>query len=81
MRTPDEVSAMIKLKDLRWLKRIAAELGCSKNTVKRWLGVGGCQPCRLPSRSRKLDGLGDRLAERFRRDAGNADVVREELAS
>ncbi len=34
-----------------------------------------------PSRSRKLDGLGPWLAERFRRHAGNADVVRQELAA
>ncbi len=63
MRTPDDVSAMVKLRDLGWgVKRIAVELGCSKNTVKRWLAVGGWQPCRSPSRSKKLDGLGDWLA-------------------
>jgi DNA-binding NarL/FixJ family response regulator len=43
MKAPDDVSAMLKLKALGWgVKRIAAELGCSKHTVKRWLG-GTCQ--------------------------------------
>ena len=41
MKAPDDVSAMLKLKALGWgAKRIAAELGCSKHTVKRWLGLG-----------------------------------------
>jgi hypothetical protein len=35
MKTPDDVSSMARLKALGWgVKRIAAELGCSKNTVK-----------------------------------------------
>ncbi|MCC2665268.1 MAG: transposase [Rhodospirillales bacterium] len=82
MRTPDDVAAMVKLKELGWgAKRIAAELGCSKNTVKRWLGLGGWRPCAGPSRSRKLGGLEEWLSERFRRHGGNADVVRQELAA
>ena len=81
MKTPDDVSAMVRLKALGWgSKRIAAELGCSRNTVKRWLQYGDWRPCVTPSRSRKLDGLADWLAERFRRHAGNADVIRQELA-
>lgn len=81
MKTPDDVSAMVRLKALGWgAKRIAAELGCSKNTVKRWLQYGNWRPCVTPSRSRKLDGLADWLADRFRRHAGNADVIRQELA-
>lgn len=81
MKTPDDVSAMVRLKALGWgSKRIAAELGCSRNTVKRWLRYGDWRPCVAPSRSKKLDGLSDWLAERFRRHAGNADVIRQELA-
>ena len=80
MKTPDDVSAMVRLKALGWgSKRIASELGCSKNTVKRWLQYGDWKPCAAPSRSKKLDGLADWLAERFRRHDGNADVVRQEL--
>ena len=61
-------------------KRIAAELGCSKNTVKRWLRYGDWRPCVTPSRTKRLDGLADWLAKRFRRHRGNADVFRQELA-
>ncbi len=82
MRTPDEVQAMVRLRALGWgAKRIAAELGCSRNTVRRWLRKGGWQPLATPSRSTKLGGLASWLAERFRRHAGNADVVRQELAA
>jgi transposase len=82
MKTPDDVLAMVRLKALGWgAKRIAAELGCSRNTVKRWLRSGHWRPCATPSRSSKLDGLSDWLAERFRRHGGNADVIRQELAS
>ena len=81
MKTPDDVSAMVRLKALGWgAKRIASELGLSRNTVKRWLQYGDWRPCVTPSRSRKLDGLADWLADRFRRHAGNADVIRQELA-
>ena len=44
MKAPDEVSAMLWLKALGWgSKRIAAELGCSRNTVRHWLAraIGG----------------------------------------
>jgi DNA-directed RNA polymerase specialized sigma24 family protein len=52
MKAPDEVSAMIRLKELGWgAKRIAAEPGCSKNTVRRWLAQGAWRPCTSPSRS------------------------------
>lgn len=82
MKAPDEVAAMVKLKELGWgTRRIAAELGCSRNTVKRWLWCGSWQPCAGMSRSKQLDGLSEWLAERFRRHSGNADVIRQELAA
>ena len=38
MLTPDEVSAMVRLHEMGWgTKRIAAELGCSRTTVKRYI--------------------------------------------
>src|ERR1700733_4607300 len=78
MKAPDEVSAMV----LGWgSKRIAAELGCARNTVRRWLAEGDWRACATASRLKKLAGLEDWLAERFRRHAGNADVVRQELAA
>lgn len=82
MRTPDDVSAMLALKSCGWgTKRIAAELGCSRNTVKRWLAEGGWRSASPPSRARALEGFETWLAERFRRHGGNADVVRQELAA
>lgn len=42
MRTSDHVSGMLALKACGWgSKRIAAALGCSRNTVKRWLAESG----------------------------------------
>ncbi len=80
VRTPDEVVAMLRLRALGWgTRRIAAEFGCSRNTVKRYVELGGWVPLAAASRPRALDGLEDWLAERFRRHRGNADVVRQEL--
>lgn len=82
MRTPDEVSAMLALKACGWgSKRIATEPGCSRNTVKRWLAEGGWCAAKVQRRPRALDGLEAWLGERFLRHAGNADVVRQELAA
>nr|WP_020041008.1 IS21 family transposase [Salipiger mucosus] len=82
MRTPEEVSAMLALKARGWgSKRIATELGCSRNTVKRWLAAGGWRAPSPVVRAKVLDGLEDWVAERFRQHAGNADVVRQELAA
>ena len=82
MKEPDDVSAMLRLKALGWgARRIAAELGCSRTTVRRWLREGGWKPAAFPARATSLDGLEGWIAERFRRHAGNADVVRQELAA
>jgi hypothetical protein len=49
MLTPDEVSAIVPLRRLGWgSKRIAAELGCGRYTVKRYT-------YRPPQRKRRLD--------------------------
>ena len=80
MRAPDEVAAMVRLRALGWgVRRIAAELGCSHMTVRRYLAEGGWAAYRAPRRAEALDGLEVWLAERFRRHRGNADVVRQEL--
>ncbi len=80
MRTPDEVAAMLRLRDLGWgSKRIALQLGCSRTTVKRYLERGGWQPYGRVRGVRVLDGLEDWLSAEFRRHRGNADVVRQEL--
>ena len=80
MQTPEEVAAMLRLKALGWgIRRIAKELGCSHMTVRRYVSEGGWVPYRGAGRPRELAGVEDWLAERFRRHAGNADVVRQEL--
>jgi transposase len=80
MQTPEEVAAMLRLKALGWgVRRIAGELGCSHMTVRRYLAAGGWVAYRGRGRPRTLAGLEDWMAERFRRHAGNADVVRQEL--
>ena len=81
MRAPDDVETMLRLKALGWgAKRIAAELGCSRNTVKRYLRHGRWIGYQAPNRRGALDDHADWLAERFRQHRGNADVLRQELA-
>jgi transposase len=80
MQTPEEVTAMLRLKALGWgVRRIAGELGCSHMTVRRYLAQGGWMAYRGRGRPRRLTGLEEWVAERFHRHAGNADVVRQEL--
>ena len=52
MLAPDEVAAMVQLHKIAWgTKRIAGELGCSRNTVKRYLAAGGWAAIRPSQRS------------------------------
>jgi len=82
MKEPDDVSAMLRLKSLGWgARRIATELGCSRTTARRWLKEGAWRRPTSPARPKALDGLEVWLEERFRRHAGNADVVRQELVA
>ena len=81
MRTPDDVATMLRLWSLGWgAKRIAGELGVSRNTVRRYIENCGWSAYRKPKRTKALDGLEDWLAERMLRHRGNADVVRQDLA-
>jgi transposase len=81
METPEDVAVMLRLAELGWgSKRIAADMGCSRTTVKRYLRQGGWASYRGRGRPSALAGLEGWLAERFRRHRGNADVVRQELA-
>ena len=82
MRTPDEVAAMLRLHNLGWgTRRIAAEVGCNRETVQRYVAAGGWTPCRPPTRPGQLAGHTAWVADRLQRHRGNADVVRQELAS
>jgi transposase len=82
MLEPDEVSAMLRLNELGWgSKRIARELGVSRNTVKEYIAAGGWTPYRQPQRKTALEGQESWLKERLRQHRGNADVIRQELAA
>ncbi|WP_159983858.1 MULTISPECIES: IS21 family transposase [unclassified Novosphingobium] len=82
MLQPDEVAAMVRLHELGWgAKRLSKEFGCARNTVRRYLRAGGTVPFAKPERKTAFDGLDDWLRERFFRHGGNADVIRQELAS
>jgi transposase len=61
------------------IKAIAREMGCSKNTVRRYLRSGGWVPYRRPERECALQGLEPWLAQRLQQHRGNADVVRQDL--
>ncbi len=82
MLLPDDVAAILRLKELGWgVKTIARELGISKNTVKAYLDKGGWQAYQSPNRSKALDGLEPWLEKTFLQHQGNADVVRQELVA
>jgi transposase len=82
MLAPEEVSAMLRLRKLGWgTRRIARELGVSRNTVKGYIEAGGWTAYRQPRRHKTLDGHETWLKERFVRHGGNADVIRQELTA
>lgn len=81
MLEPDEVTAMLRLRKLGWgSKRLAREFGCSRTTVKRYLGAGLWQPYQRRVSRGILADHEAWLRERFFRHRGNADVVRQDLA-
>ncbi len=58
MLAPDEVAAVVQLHKLGWgTKRIAGELRCSRNTVKRYLAAGGWVALRHRAAARLRAGL------------------------
>ena len=80
MQTPEDVAQMLRLeRSGMGIKAIAVELGCSKNTVKRYLRAGGWRPYKKQARKTALEGHGAWLADRLRQHEGNADVVRQQL--
>ena len=69
MRTPEDVVAMIRLYELGWGKRrIARELRCSVNTVRRYLKQQGWQPYKSPERGTALCAHGDFVQAEYFRD-------------
>jgi (hydroxyamino)benzene mutase len=80
MQTPEDVAQMLRLKAAGLaIKQIARKMGCSKNTVRRYLRGGGWVAYKRPERKGALRGLAPWLAERLQRHRGNADVVRQDL--
>lgn len=80
MEKPDDVAAMLRLHAAGWgSKRIAQELGCARNTVRRYLRVGGWIPYAGGGRAKVLDDHASWVQEAFERHRGNAEVVRQEL--
>lgn len=80
MRMPEDVAAMKRLAELGWgKKRIARELGCSINTVRRYLRQGGWAPYKRPERSSRLDAHAPWIEEQFLQHRGNAAVVHQQL--
>ena len=80
MQTPEDVAQMLRLKAAGLgIKSIALRMGCSKNTVRRYLRGGGWVAYRRPERNSALRGLEPWLAERLQRHHGNADVVRQDV--
>lgn len=82
MLEPEEVSAILRLNELGWgAKRIARELGISRNTTKDYIAAGGWTSYQQRQRKKVLDGHEEWLRERLRQHRGNADVIRQELAA
>ena len=80
METPQDVAQMLRLRGSGMgIKSIAQEMGCSKNTARRYLRAGGWVAYKRPERERTLRGLEPWLAERLQQHRGNADVVRQDL--
>ena len=62
MQTPEDVAQMLRLKAAGLgIKHIARKMGCSKNTVRRYLRGGGWVACwvayKRPGRKSALRGL------------------------
>jgi transposase len=89
MLDPDDVCAMKKLWKKGWrIKQIVRDLGHGKNTVRRYVKAferGLDAPAASPTPVGRPRGLAEVpptwLKERLERHGGNADVVRQELAT
>lgn len=80
MQTPEDVAQMLRLKAAGLgIKHIARKMGCSKNTVRRYLRADGWVAYKPPVRGSTLQALKPWLNERLQQHRGNADVVRQDL--
>jgi transposase len=82
MITPDEVGAIKKLYELGWgARRIARNLGMSRNTVKKHLKIDGYPEYKKPTRPKALEPYREWVEAEYKKHRGNAEVVRQELQS
>jgi transposase len=82
LESPEVVQAILGLTAAGWgRRRIAQELRCSPETVRKYRRQGGWEAYGKPRRIGVLDGQCDWIKQRFLAHNGNADVVRQELAS
>lgn len=80
MQAPEDVAQMLRLKAAGLgIKHIARKMGCSKNTVRRYLRADGWVAYKRPERKSALQALKPWLNERLQQHRGNADVVRQDL--
>lgn len=80
LQTPEDVAQMLRLKAAGLgIKHIARKMGCSKNTVRRYLRADGWVAYKPPVRGSTLQALKPWLNERLQQHRGNADVVRQDL--
>lgn len=80
VQQPEDVITLLALAKLGWgSKRIAREMGISRNTVRHYLRQKGWASYGKPKRRKILDGLEDWLKQRCLLHKGNAEVVRQEL--
>ncbi|HLX30521.1 MAG TPA: helix-turn-helix domain-containing protein [Casimicrobiaceae bacterium] len=78
MQTPEDAAQMLRLRAAGLgIKSIVRKMGCSKNTVRRYLRADGWVAYRRPTRHSTLRGREAWLSERLQRHRGNADVVRQ----
>ena len=78
----DGVREIFTLRRLGWgIKRIARELGLSRNTVRDWLRKGANRTYAGPAKRPLLGGHLGWIRERFRAGVRNGDVIRQELLS
>ena len=81
VQAAQDVETMQRLVAAGWgRRRIARELGCSPETVRRYLGQSSWQHYGKPCCNSVLDGQREWLRQRLLAHRGNADVVRAELA-
>lgn len=79
MQTPDEIDEILRLsRSGIGFKKIAKELGISRNTVKKYVNQAGWKPYSRPRRQKRLEGLDDWLKNSFLKHK-NAEVVCQEL--